>query len=427
MRDYVDTGDALRITIPFNDPNSEEYYLVENHQRINIYDAIINGGSAYGNPSIGKGIYIWKVVGNEDNDYPPDIRAVTADGTFDWLYVGDFYAGPGWYVNQPWEGYLPETKRNGVNRYAGKSDRHPEHIYWNSHFASKWVDQNHLGAWEITRNVMGDEYDPYNVGYNQLLTPWSNPSTTKLVGGQQQPTNISVQIYSQNGNNITVKAYSESASGESLPPSKPQNLKMSLTTDRHPKLSWDKNLEPDMSQYKVYRSTNPNTDFTQIGTATHNPFLQTITYIDYTITVPLPREPQGTIYYYRVTARDNQPLESVKSDYVSAVSDQISKDKEEQNEIAPSSFLLFDNYPNPFNPSTTIDFLISEKSFVTLKVYDMLGREIAELVNEELQTGSFEKTFDASSLSSGVYIYRITAIKDGKILFNESRQMLMIK
>ncbi|MBK6912819.1 MAG: T9SS type A sorting domain-containing protein [Ignavibacteriales bacterium] len=93
----------------------------------------------------------------------------------------------------------------------------------------------------------------------------------------------------------------------------------------------------------------------------------------------------------------------------------------------PKSHILSQNYPNPFNPSTTISFAIPEKSFVTLKVYDVLGREVANLVNEELETGIFEMTFDASTLSSGVYIYRITAMKYGKILFNESKQMLLIK
>ncbi len=101
-----------------------------------------------------------------------------------------------------------------------------------------------------------------------------------------------------------------------------------------------------------------------------------------------------------------------------------------QSKIAldiPINFGVAQNYPNPFNPSTIISFSIPEKSFVTLKIYDMLGKEVTELVNEELETGSFEKTFDASSLSSGVYIYRISAMKDGKILFNESKQMMLIK
>jgi len=97
------------------------------------------------------------------------------------------------------------------------------------------------------------------------------------------------------------------------------------------------------------------------------------------------------------------------------------------NEIQVPKELTIQNYPNPFNPSTTISFTIPERSYVTLKVYDMLGREVANLVNEELEPGSFEKTFEANNLASGVYIYKITAMKDGKILFNESKQMLMIK
>ena len=98
LDDYVTSKDVLRITIPFNTPSSTEYYLIENHQRESIYDKIISGGSSVSDPTLGKGIYIWKIIGN---DYPPNIRAVTADGKFDWQYVGDFYAGPGWYVGQP--------------------------------------------------------------------------------------------------------------------------------------------------------------------------------------------------------------------------------------------------------------------------------------------------------------------------------------
>ena len=99
----------------------------------------------------------------------------------------------------------------------------------------------------------------------------------------------------------------------------------------------------------------------------------------------------------------------------------------EINNNTISEYSLKQNYPNPFNPSTTISFSIPERSFVTLKIYDILGREVAELVNEEFETGNFEKTFEAGTISSGVYIYRISAMKDGKILFNESRQMLLIK
>ncbi|MFZ1321020.1 MAG: PQQ-binding-like beta-propeller repeat protein [Ignavibacteria bacterium] len=74
----------------------------------------------------------------------------------------------------------------------------------------------------------------------------------------------------------------------------------------------------------------------------------------------------------------------------------------------PSDFKLYQNYPNPFNPSTKIKFDLPERSFVDLKVYDVLGRVITELINMELNAGTHESVFDASDLSGGVYYYKIT-------------------
>jgi hypothetical protein len=92
------------------------------------------------------------------------------------------------------------------------------------------------------------------------------------------------------------------------------------------------------------------------------------------------------------------------------------------NKILPKLFKLFQNYPNPFNPSTIINYEIPEYSFVTLKVFDILGREIATLVNEEKAAGEYSLTFDASNLSSGIYFYRITAGN-----FSGVKKMLLIK
>ncbi|OGU27607.1 MAG: hypothetical protein A2057_16050 [Ignavibacteria bacterium GWA2_35_9] len=90
-------------------------------------------------------------------------------------------------------------------------------------------------------------------------------------------------------------------------------------------------------------------------------------------------------------------------------------------------FNLLQNYPNPFNPSTTIKYEITNPSFVTLKVFDILGREVKTLTNEQKPAGIYETTFDASNLSSGVYIYRITAFDGNKILFSQSKQMVLVK
>ncbi len=88
----------------------------------------------------------------------------------------------------------------------------------------------------------------------------------------------------------------------------------------------------------------------------------------------------------------------------------------------PETFSLSQNYPNPFNPSTKISFGLPQSVKATLKVYDMLGREVATLVDEELSAGNHETIFDASGLSSGIYIYRLTAGD-----FTETERMSLLK
>jgi hypothetical protein len=93
-----------------------------------------------------------------------------------------------------------------------------------------------------------------------------------------------------------------------------------------------------------------------------------------------------------------------------------------ENSTLPDKYSLSQNYPNPFNPSTTIEFTLPQKEFVTLKVYDVLGNEVITLINEELNAGLHYFEFDASSLTSGVYIYKINAGS-----FNQTRKMTLMK
>ncbi len=88
----------------------------------------------------------------------------------------------------------------------------------------------------------------------------------------------------------------------------------------------------------------------------------------------------------------------------------------------PQNYSLSNNYPNPFNPSTKIEFIIPDPGSVSLNIYDVLGREVATLINEVQPAGSYEITFDASGLSSGVYYYRITSGS-----FVESKKMVLLK
>ncbi|MFZ2324732.1 MAG: T9SS type A sorting domain-containing protein [Ignavibacteriaceae bacterium] len=88
----------------------------------------------------------------------------------------------------------------------------------------------------------------------------------------------------------------------------------------------------------------------------------------------------------------------------------------------PTTYDLSQNFPNPFNPSTTIKYQLPQDGLVTLKIYDILGSEIATLVNEEKPAGKYEVNFNASQLASGIYIYKIQAGN-----FISSKKMILLK
>jgi hypothetical protein len=94
----------------------------------------------------------------------------------------------------------------------------------------------------------------------------------------------------------------------------------------------------------------------------------------------------------------------------------------ENSGSVPTKFNLKQNYPNPFNPSTKIKYSVAHSSTVLLKIYDVLGKEVATLINEEKPAGSYEATFDASNLSSGIYFYKLEAGN-----FVETKKMILLK
>ena len=94
----------------------------------------------------------------------------------------------------------------------------------------------------------------------------------------------------------------------------------------------------------------------------------------------------------------------------------------EANIVKDRTYTLFQNYPNPFNPTTTINYSIPRTSLVTIKVYDVLGREIETLVNDEKHIGNYKVEFNASKLASGIYFYKMQAGD-----FSETKKLILLK
>jgi hypothetical protein len=101
----------------------------------------------------------------------------------------------------------------------------------------------------------------------------------------------------------------------------------------------------------------------------------------------------------------------------------------EDESTLPEATALLQNYPNPFNPTTVIRYQLSVTGSVTIKVYDMIGREVATILNnEEMSEGEYEINFDASSLTSGVYFYRINVVgEDGMVSYTDVKRMTLVK
>lgn len=100
---------------------------------------------------------------------------------------------------------------------------------------------------------------------------------------------------------------------------------------------------------------------------------------------------------------------------------QMTAVKLSESEI-PSEFSLSQNYPNPFNPTTSISFSLPARSFVSLKVFDILGREVSTIVSEELQAGSYTRQWNAAQMANGVYFYCLQAGT-----FSEIKKLVFLK
>lgn len=125
-------------------------------------------------------------------------------------------------------------------------------------------------------------------------------------------------------------------------------------------------------------------------------------------------------YQWTVSASDNQYSTSCSNPYTFKIVNSLYL--KNNTEKIPNQFVLYQNYPNPFNPRTNIQFSIPKTEIVTLKIYNLLGQEVATLVSNKLNPGNYTYTWDASGFASGVYLYKIEAGS-----FVESKKLLLLK
>jgi len=209
-------------------------------------------------------------------------------------------------------------------------------------------------------------------------------------------------------------------------PLAPQNLNVTNNANNNPVISWIANTEADLKEYRVYKklTTSSGTQTTYITTSSNS-----CTDTDFIITSP--RLATDEVEYWVVAVDMNNHFSPESSHIVKTGQSLIQWKKALENEVSSilKDYRLEQNYPNPFNPSTTISFTVpssteyySVQQNVSLKVYDILGNEVATLVNENKPAGVYNVQFAMNNFPSGVYFY---TLKAGS--FTETKKMLLMK
>lgn len=491
-RDNNSQGQVLEVPIS----GEGQFFLIANRQQVSNYDRIMWGDKAHGDPykqdigDLGKGVYIYHAFpGTSGYPFLIAIDNECADGLFDW--VQDGFRHPDWSCDQE----VDYFKRNNVSYYLNDNGGDGLLSVHDGKSLDNWFGlgkfngcQGNIGQDRIETNLIadqpqnysnpapyevwtsmenkGDRWDGWSIGYNEVFSPYSSPST---VDWNNSSWGVFIYLESMNGTQANFKIYKEGVNGitedqilELTPPSKPMNLKVEHcytqpgTSYMYNKLTWNHNLEPDMKRevspgvyvkkYNIYKVTSPNVN--DLPNENNYTLLATVdidassvpSYVDLS-------EPSGCHSYpdascpptcwtlhatrYRVQAVDVHNTPSVKSDFASAFSFTISNiggTESGDNPIkyinsAPTEYSLKQNFPNPFNPSTSIKFELPQNTFVTLIIYNSIGEEVARLVdNEYKNAGRYSLNFDGSNLASGIYFYSIDAGS-----FKDVKKMVLIK
>jgi len=250
--------------------------------------------------------------------------------------------------------------------------------------ASFW--NNGYGALLLIEEYYGGDFNAYYHSVNDLIIHFNQPYYLKM----SKLANGTVATLAELTEIVPVELLAFTAS----------------VRNSEVELLWSTASELNNQGFEIERSVNESNNFVTVGFVEGKGSSTEINYYSFT---DQPQVSSVNQLYYR--------LKQVDFDGTFSYSDAVNITYD-----VPAEFVLSQNYPNPFNPSTRISYFVPKESFVSIKVYDFLGREVTTLVNETKSTGSYELSFDASSLPSGTYFY--TLIADN---YSTTKKMILLK
>lgn len=319
-------------------------------------------------------------------------------GTYTWILKQyDYYSSLGTYVFSCSTSVVFTVKNTiGFETNPGGYIITDDGVKYQSDQVYKKTD-TYLTIKAPDQTIGGQYYIWVNVGDNNGLDP-SKWDITKYGASATQLSTSYQYTYKvkRDDNGAIIKDYLRYDSVE--PPAAPQNLAVSGTPGSTPvHLSWTANSEPDISSYLISRKVNYGS-WADIATVTST------SYDD-----PDWLYSTGSTFdvSYKIRAKDINGNISGYSNTVTCHPWPLGKQNGESLVVSNSFTNDISNYPNPFNPTTTIKFSLAKNSHVSIKIYNNLGQEVKELVNDFIEAGSYESVFDASNLPSGIYFCKI--------------------
>ncbi|MBI5473273.1 MAG: T9SS type A sorting domain-containing protein [Ignavibacteriae bacterium] len=389
LTDYLTSGAALK----YHPQNGEpfEYFYIENHQQRSMFDDVTINTSDKG---------VWVLHQQSPCSETDNFRIKPSDGSWRW--------GNPSTTTQCFARTLPVFRKESPHP-VGLS--HRDQIP-NGTSAINWLQAFSDPSGQLQCGVFsaGDQFSGSFNASDPVFSTYSNPNTNTW---QNQQTSFCIEILSEQDGVITLRSYSNPLDGS------PARRYLGATASSpHLSLAWGSQwsegqpLEADVNWSELQRQV-ANDNWASIFQGS------TMAWTDETITC----DTSGTIpVRYCVRVRDVQGKTSVWSEVFQCNASSVSEVDDAVTE-SPHECQLFQNYPNPFNPTTTVRFSVGIPSgFVTLKVFDLLGREVATLVDGIEPPGHRSVVFDASRLASGIYIYRLIAPG-----FTQSKKMLLLE